>query len=74
MLGLGDLAAKWFFIPLQGQLTVDGQTDYRTLFLVPSAMALAAAVLLLVAFWPPKSLATASTAEDDLETESPTIT
>ena len=74
VLGLGDLAAKWFFIPLQGQLTVDGQTDYRKLFLVPSAMALVAAVLLLVAFWPPKSLATAADTEDDLETEPQAIT
>jgi len=30
---------------------------------------LAAAVLLLVAFWPPRSLATASDTQDDLETE-----
>jgi len=74
VLGLGDLAAKWFFIPLQGQLTVDGETDYRKLFLVPSAMALVAAVLLLVAFWPPKSLATAAETEDDLETEPQAIT
>jgi hypothetical protein len=32
-------------------------------------MSLAAAVLLLVAFWPPKSLAPASDTQDDLETE-----
>jgi nucleoside transporter len=69
VLGLGDLAAKWVFIPLQGQLTTDGVTDYRRLFLVPAGMALAAAVLLLVAFWPPRSLATAAETEDDPETE-----
>jgi nucleoside transporter len=69
VLGLGDLAAKWFFIPLQGRLTADGVTDYRQLFLVPAAMAVVAAVLLLVAFWPPRSLAAASDTEDDLETE-----
>jgi MFS family permease len=69
VLGLGDLAAKWLFIPLQERLTVEGTTDYRQLFLVPAAMSLAAAVLLLVAFWPPRSLAAASDTQDDLETE-----
>ena len=69
VLGLGDLAAKWLFIPLQERLTVEGTTDYRQLFLVPAAMSLAAAVLLLVAFWPPRSLAPASDTQDDLETE-----
>jgi nucleoside transporter len=56
VLGLGDLAAKWFFIPLQGKLTVDGVTDYKTLFLWPTGLALGAAVLLAIAFWPPKEL------------------
>jgi nucleoside transporter len=69
VLGLGDLAAKWLFIPLQGQLTVDGVTDYRQLFLWPAGLALAAAALLFVFFWPPASLATASETADDLETE-----
>jgi nucleoside transporter len=69
VLGLGDLAAKWLFIPLQERLTQDGTTDYRQLFLVPAAMSLAAAVLLLVAFWPPQSLASAAETKDDLETE-----
>ena len=69
VLGLGDLAAKWLFIPLQGQLTVDGVTDYRQLFLWPAGLALAAAALLFLFFWPPASLATASETTDDLETE-----
>jgi MFS family permease len=69
VLGLGDLAAKWFFIPLQGSLTRDGATDYRQLFLVPAVMAVGAAVVLAVAFWPPRGLATAAATEDDLETE-----
>lgn len=56
VLGLGDLAAKWLFIPLQGSLTVDGVTNFKKLFLVPTGMALGAAVLLLIAFFPPKSL------------------
>lgn len=69
VLGLGDLAAKWLFIPLQGRLTVDKVVDYKTLFLVPAFMALAAAAVLAIAFWPPKSLATAAETEDDPETE-----
>ena len=58
VLGLGDLAAKWFFIPLQGKLTVNGVTDYHQLFLVPMFLALGAAAVLLIAFWPPKELST----------------
>lgn len=57
VLGIGDFAAKWFFIPLQGQLTAaDGSVDYRTLFLWPTGLALAASVLLVIGFWPPKEL------------------
>jgi nucleoside transporter len=56
ILGIGDLAAKWIFIPLQDRLTTSGQTDYRTLFLVPVAMAVAAALLLVLAFRPPAAL------------------
>ena len=57
VLGLGDLAAKWFFIPLQGKLTAaDGSVDYKTLFLWPTGIALGAAVILLAAFWPPRQL------------------
>ena len=57
VLGLGDLAAKWIFIPLQGSLTAqDGSVDYHKLFLYPTGFALVAAVLLVVAFWPPKEL------------------
>jgi nucleoside transporter len=54
ILGLGDFAAKWIFLPLQGSLTVDGVTNYRTLFLVPTGMALAAAILLALFFKPPQ--------------------
>jgi nucleoside transporter len=54
ILGLGDLAANWIFLPLKDELTPDGgATDYRTLFLVPAAMALAGAVLLGLFFRPP---------------------
>jgi MFS family permease len=74
VLGLGDLAAKWLFIPLQESLKGADGIDYRQLFLVPTFMALAAAVALAIAFWPPKSLATAAETEDDLETEPQAIT
>ncbi len=66
VLGLGDLVAKWLFIPLRSQLTVDGVTDYRQLFLIPTFLALAAAASLLVAFWPPRSLAVAADDSDAL--------
>ena len=69
VLGLGDLAAKWLFIPLQESLKGESGIDYRQLFLVPTFMALAAAVALAVAFWPPRSLATAENTVDDPETE-----
>ncbi|HUL53547.1 MAG TPA: hypothetical protein VLT83_09090, partial [Opitutaceae bacterium] len=52
-LGIGDLAAKWLFIPLQTALTVGGVVDYHRLFLVPVGMAAVAAALLLLAFRPP---------------------
>jgi len=41
---------------------------------VPAGMAVAAAVLLAVAFWPPRSLATAAATEDDPETEPQIVT
>lgn len=53
ILGLGDLAGKWLFLPLAESLTKDGVTDYRTLFLVPTGMALAAMILLALFFRPP---------------------
>ena len=64
ILGLGDLAAKWLFVPLMKGWTITAGTgdaakemvDYHRLFLVPSGMALAAAILLAVAFHPPKEI------------------
>lgn len=59
ILGLGDLAAGWIFLPLKSHLTVTDPatavavTDYRTLFLVPVGMALASALLLALLFRPP---------------------
>lgn len=71
ILGLGDLAANWIFLPLKDQLTrVDpgtaleggtgvGVTDYRTLFLVPVGMALFGALMLALFFKPPAQQAAA---------------
>jgi len=55
ILGAGDFAAKWIFIPLQTSLTdANGVTDYTKLFLYPTGMALAATVILALFFRPPK--------------------
>lgn len=55
ILGLGDLAAKWLFLPLTDHYTgADGKVDYQALFLWPTGMALGAAVLLALMFHPPK--------------------
>jgi len=54
ILGLGDLAAKWTFSPLEAHYqAADGTIDYGALFLWPTGIAAAAALLLLVAFRPP---------------------
>lgn len=53
ILGLGDLAANWIFLPLKDRLTEGGATDYRTLFLVPTGMALLGALVLALGFRPP---------------------
>jgi MFS family permease len=59
ILGIGDLAAKWIFIPLIGKwVTGPGFEGYRQLFLVPVGLALFAAVLLALAFHPPKDVST----------------
>ncbi|MGV3719387.1 MAG: MFS transporter [Actinomycetota bacterium] len=54
ILGIGDLAAKWLFVPLQAHYTVDGVTNYQALFLVPTGMAVAGAVIMALFFHPPK--------------------
>jgi nucleoside transporter len=56
ILGAGDLAAKWIFIPLTGHFTTNGVTDFKSLFLIPTGMALVGAVILALAFSPPKDL------------------
>jgi hypothetical protein len=62
ILGLGDLAANWIFLPLRESLTGEGGTDFRTLFLVPTFMALAGAVILALFFRPPATAASAEQA------------
>ena len=105
VLGLGDLAAKWLFIPLMSapagnaealadapekigglasifggfdalhqSIWSTGSIDYQKLFLVPTLMAVAAAGLLLLAFWPPRRFDDADIARDDHGTEAPNIT
>jgi MFS family permease len=65
ILGLGDLAAKWLFIPVDEQLegvrssveaggVAKEMIDYQKLFLVPTGLALVAAIILAIAFHPPK--------------------
>jgi MFS family permease len=64
ILGLGDLAAKWLFVPLMQNwkttVTVAGvqkeMIDYQKLFLVPVGLAILAAVILAMAFHPPKEI------------------
>lgn len=56
ILGVGDLCAKWLFVPLTEHHTdADGVVDYQGLFLWPTGMALAAAAILAVMFHPPKT-------------------
>ncbi|NOY00795.1 MAG: nucleoside permease, partial [Verrucomicrobia bacterium] len=52
ILGIGDLLAKWIFLPLKDYLTVDGVVDYQKLFLVPTFMAFIAAAMLALFFRP----------------------
>lgn len=54
ILGIGDLAAKWLFIPLQQSLTHGNAVDYHRLFMVPAGMALGATILLALFFRPPQ--------------------
>src|SRR5688572_6005903 len=56
ILGAGDLAAKWLFIPLQAKYTVNNVVDYKSLFLVPTGLALLGAIILAIAFRPPKDV------------------
>lgn len=66
ILGIGDLAAKWLFVPLMKAWRVteivDGKSvdmvDYHKVFLVPVGLSLVATIILAVAFHPPKNIST----------------
>lgn len=47
VLGLGDLTAKWLFMPLHSRLVHDGLIDYRLLLFLPVCVAVGAGVILL---------------------------
>ena len=55
ILGAGPFVGNIVWSELQGRMTEDGVTDFKSLFVVPSSVALAAALFLLIAFRPPKS-------------------
>lgn len=71
ILGLGDLAAKWLFIPLQARLTHDGVVDYHALFLVPTGMAIVAILLLALFFHPPASIRSGGNPSSDGDAVAP---
>ncbi len=55
ILGIGNVGASFLFPELMERMTLpSGAVDYRSLFLVPVGMALAAIVLLLFFFKPPQ--------------------
>jgi MFS family permease len=54
ILGAGPFVAGVLWPNLEGRLTVDGIVDYRTLFLIPTGMAIFAGALLLFFFNPPQ--------------------
>jgi uncharacterized membrane protein YeaQ/YmgE (transglycosylase-associated protein family) len=60
ILGVGALVAYSICPSLFEAMTKDGHTHFRTLFLLPCFIALCAAVVLAVAFRPPKSDAPAA--------------
>jgi hypothetical protein len=53
ILGLGPIASRFLWGNLQEQFTVDKVVQYNQLLLIPSGVAIAAALLLLVGFHPP---------------------
>ena len=53
ILGIGMMVASKIFPQLVASYTTDGVVDYHKLFLVPTGMALAGIVLLVLFFKPP---------------------
>jgi nucleoside transporter len=60
ILGLGPFVGSLLWGALGDRLTVSGQVDFGRLFLAPAWLAVAALVLLLVAFRPPERAANAA--------------
>ncbi|MEI6712860.1 MAG: MFS transporter [Verrucomicrobiota bacterium] len=56
ILGLGDLFAKWLYIPAKAAMTTDGVTHYSTLFLLPMALSFVGILILGLFFTPPNEL------------------
>ncbi len=54
ILGIGNVVASFLFPTLIARNSAGGVVDYQSLFMVPTAMALAAVVLLAVFFKPPE--------------------
>lgn len=53
ILGVGGVLANFVFVPLRDYYTKDGIVDYQSLFLVPTAMAIVAILILAIFFRPP---------------------
>ena len=56
ILGLGPLAANFLWPFLESAFKTGDKVDYQSLFLIPAGAGLAAAVLLLLFFHPPKTV------------------
>lgn len=56
ILGIGMVFASYLFPKLKAYFTQEGVVDYRSLFLVPTGLAIVAMTLLLFGFWPPKTV------------------
>lgn len=54
ILGVGNVVASFLFPTLIARFTTNGVVDYQALFLAPTAMALAAVLLLALFFRPPE--------------------
>jgi hypothetical protein len=56
ILGLGDLFAKWLYIPAKAAMTADGIVNYSTLFLLPMGLSFVGILILGLFFTPPNAV------------------
>jgi hypothetical protein len=56
ILGVGDLLAKWLYIPAKAALTTDGVTHYSTLFLLPMTLSFVGILILVLFFKAPNEV------------------